>query len=150
MANDPTSRAASAPVHDLRSEPTSGFACPDDVIEAAVEGLAGCDETVLSETVCGGILDPSDVVEWVDRAKRLLRFRVDPAELRTEVPAVAEGLHRLLEQIEMPEDGPDADEVTVRFVSNLVRLREQLSKDVEAAYVGDPAAAGYDEIVVEP
>ncbi len=148
MATDPTSRTASAPVHSLRSEPASRFVCPEDVLEAAVEGLAGCDETVLSETVCGGILDPSDVVEWVDRAKRLIRFRVDPAELRSEVPAVAEGLHRLLEQIQLPEGGASADEITVRFVSNLVRLREQLSKDVEAAFVGDPAAAGYDEIVV--
>ena len=127
---------------------TRAFSCPEDVIEAAVEGLAGCDETVLSETVCGGILDPRDVVEWVDRAKRLLRFRVDPAELRSEVPAVADGLYRLLEQIDLPPDGPDAGEITTRFVSNLVRLREQLSKDVEAAYAGDPAAAGYDEIVV--
>jgi len=148
MATDSTSRTASAPIHSLRSEPSSRFVCPEDVLEAAVEGLAGCDETVLSETVCGGILDPSDVVEWVDRAKRLIRFRVDPAELRSEVPAVAEGLHRLLEQIQLPEDGPSADEITTRFVSDLVRLREQLSKDVEAAFVGDPAAAGYDEIVV--
>ena len=58
------------------------FSCPEDVLAAAIEGLAGCEETVLSETVCGGILDPTEVVEWVDRSKRLLRFRVDEAELR--------------------------------------------------------------------
>ena len=41
-----------------------------------------------------------------------------------------------------------AESITVRFVSRLVALREMLSHDVEAAYAGDPAAAGYDEIVV--
>ncbi len=123
------------------------FACPEDVLEAAVEGLAGCEETVLSETVCGGILDPNEVIRWVDPTKRLLRFRVDPAELRSEVPAVAEGLHRLLVQVELPET-VTAEELTVRFIGRLVELRAMLSRDVEAAYAGDPAANGYDEIVV--
>jgi serine O-acetyltransferase len=123
------------------------FSCPADVLEAAVEGLAGCEETVLSETVCGGILDPNEVVSWVDSTKRLLRFRVDPDELRSEVPAVADALHRLLKQVELPEP-TNADELTVRFISRLVELRSMLSEDVEAAYAGDPAASGYDEIVV--
>lgn len=126
------------------SEP---FSCPEDVLEAAVEGLAGCEETVLSETVCGGILDPNEVVNWVDPTKRLLRFRVDPAELRSEVPSVADGLYKLLLQVELP--GPaTAEELTIRFISRLVDLRAMLSQDVEAAYAGDPAAKGYDEIVV--
>lgn len=55
---------------------------------------------------------------------------------------------RLLEQVDLPEDGPDAAECTTRFVASLVGLREMLSRDVEAAYEGDPAAGGYDEIVV--
>lgn len=148
MASNPTSRAASPRLRTIRSESPGAFACPEDVLEAAIEGLAGCDETVLSETVCGGILDPNAVVEWVDRAKRLLRFRVDPAELRSEVPGIADGLYKLLEQVELSEKGPDAAALTTRFVANLVKLREQLSHDVEAAYEGDPAAAGYDEIVV--
>lgn len=148
MASNPTSRAASPALHTIRNDSPGSFTCPEDVLEEAIEGLAGCDETVLSETVCGGILDPNLVVEWVDRAKRLLRFRVDPAELRSEVPAVADGLFKLLEQVDLPEDGPDAAELTTCFVGSLVRLREQLSLDVEAAYAGDPAAAGYDEIVV--
>ncbi len=124
------------------------FVCPEDVIEAAVEGLAGCDETVLSETVCGGILDPNEVVCWVDRTKRLLRFRVDPAELRVEVPAVADGLYKLLVQVDLPEGKESAAELTTRFIARLVDLRQMLSHDVEAAYAGDPAAAGYDEIVL--
>jgi serine O-acetyltransferase len=112
-----------------------------------VEGLAGCEETVLSETVCGGILDPNQVVNWINPTKRLLRFRVDPAELRSEVPVVADGLHELLLQVELPES-TNAEELTIRFISRLVDLRGMLSQDVEAAYAGDPAASGYDEIVV--
>ena len=127
--------------------PTEPFSCPEDVLEAAVEGLAGCEETALSETVCGGILDPNQVVAWVDPTKRLLRFRVDPAELRSEVPAVADGLYKLLVQVELPESVTPED-LTVRFISRLVDLRAMLSRDVEAAYEGDPAANGYDEIVV--
>jgi serine O-acetyltransferase len=109
--------------------------------------LAGCEETVLSETVCGGILDPNEVVNWIDPTKRLLRFRVDPAELRSEVPSVADGLYKLLIQVELPE-ATTAEELTIRFISRLVDLRAMLSRDVEAAYAGDPAANGYDEIVV--
>jgi serine O-acetyltransferase len=123
------------------------FSCPQDVLDAAVEGLAACEETVLSETVCGGILDPDQVVAWVDSTKHLLRFRVDPAVLRSELPVVANGLHALLVQLELPE-GETAEALTVRFIGRLVELRAMLSRDVEAAYEGDPAANGYDEIVL--
>lgn len=128
-------------------ESTEPFTCPDDVLEAAVEGLAGCEETILSETVCGGILDPNEVISWIGSTNRLLRFRVDPAELRSEVPAVADGLYKLLVQVDLPE-GSSAGDLTIRFVSRLVDLRQMLSDDVEAAFEGDPAANGYDEIVV--
>jgi len=129
--------------------PASGesFACPDDVLESVVEGLADCEGTSLSATVCGGILDPNEVVVWIDRAKQLLRFRVDRAELRSEVPAVADGLYKLLSQVVLPVPAT-AEDLTVRFVKRLVDLRLMLSKDVEAAYAGDPAAKGFDEIVV--
>ena len=137
---------ASRPMPAPKS-PSEPFTCPEDVLEAAVEGLAGCEETVLSETVCGGILDPNEVVAWVEPTKRLLRFRVDPAELRSEVPAVADGLYKLLGQVDLPESRT-AEDLTVRFISRLVELRKMLSQDVEAAYAGDPAANGYDEIVV--
>jgi serine O-acetyltransferase len=123
------------------------FVCPEDVLDEVVEGLAGCEGTVLSETVCGGILDPTEVEDWVDRATRLLRFRVDPEELRSEVPAVGEGLFDLLQQVTLPEPStPEA--LVLRFLHRLVELRQMLSLDVEAAYAGDPAAKGYDEIVV--
>jgi serine O-acetyltransferase len=125
------------------------FTCPEDVLNEAIEGLAGCDDTVLSETVCGGILDPNEVVHWVDRTKRLLRFRVDEAEIRSELPSIADGLYKLLIQVDLPEDRPyGPEELTIRFISSLVELRRMVSLDVEAAFVGDPAAKGYDEIVL--
>lgn len=38
-------------------------------------------------------------------------------------------------------------EITVRFLHGLPELREMLAKDIRAAYEGDPAAKGYDEII---
>ncbi len=148
MASSSIARSMRKAEADSGTGTGEAFSCPEDVLEATVEGLAACDETVLSETVCGGILDPIEVVSWVDRTKRLLRFRVDPAELRSEVPVVADGLFKLLEQVDLPEGGESAGELTIRFIERLVDLRQLLSYDVEAAYDGDPAAAGYDEIVV--
>lgn len=37
--------------------------------------------------------------------------------------------------------------VTVEFLSRLPKLREMLAKDIQAAYDGDPAAKGYDEVI---
>jgi hypothetical protein len=144
-----SSQSMPRPIRSSTSNANAPFSCPEDVLSAAIEGLAGCEDTVLSETVCGGILDPNEVVQWVDRAKRLLRFRVDEAELRSEVPAVADGLYKLLMQIDLPESLRwTPEELTIRFVEKLVELRQMISLDVEAAFAGDPAAKGYDEIVL--
>lgn len=40
-----------------------------------------------------------------------------------------------------------ADSITDRFVGQLPALRRQVSDDLHAAYVGDPAASGVDEIL---
>jgi len=144
-----SSQSMPRPIRSNTSNANAPFSCPEEVLSAAIEGLAGCEDTVLSETVCGGILDPNEVVQWVDRAKRLLRFRVDEAELRSEIPAVADGLYKLLIQIDLPESVRwTPEELTIRFVEKLVELRQMISLDVEAAYAGDPAAKGYDEIVL--
>jgi serine O-acetyltransferase len=146
MASDPIKQTLRA-AEPLREADAFAFVCPDDVLDEVVDGLAGCEETILSETVCGGILDPNEVEAWVDRATRLLRFRVDPEELRSEIPVVADGLYRLLLQVSL--SAPSTPEALVlRFLHRLIELRQMLSLDVEAAYAGDPAAKGYDEIVV--
>ena len=151
MASHPVPRALRrAGVDDTQPK---NFECPSDLLDEVIEGLAGCDDTVLSETVCGGILDPQEVADWTERTNRLLRFRVDEAELRSEVPGVADGLYQLLVQVDFPENpaaglSTDAGELTTRFISRLVDLRQMISDDVEAAFDGDPAAKGYDEIVL--
>jgi serine O-acetyltransferase len=40
-----------------------------------------------------------------------------------------------------------ADEITARFLEALPRIRATLATDVEAAYEGDPAASGTDEVI---
>jgi serine O-acetyltransferase len=97
--------------------------------------------------VCRGILDPQEVVAWTDRTERLLRFQFDRSVLRSEIPVVAERLHALLVQVELPA-GTTPASVTTDFVSALVPLRTSISDDVSAAFEGDPAASGYEEIVV--
>jgi serine O-acetyltransferase len=147
MASNPLPKRLRKAVAARSSNATNAFVCPEPVLDAAIEGLAGCEGTALSQTVCGGIVEPAEVVAWVDRAKQLLRFRVDRAELRSEVPAIAAGLHDLLRQVDLPPP-VTPEELTTRFIERLVDLRRMLSLDVEAAYAGDPAAKGFDEIVL--
>jgi serine O-acetyltransferase len=125
----------------------AGGACPPDVIEEAVRGLSGCSEAPLAQAICRGIVDPQRVVDWVDRTERLLRFQFDRSELRAEIPVVAERLAELLRDVSLP-DSKTAESITAEFVASLVRLRELISDDVAAAFDGDPAANGYEEIVV--
>ncbi len=45
------------------------------------------------------------------------------------------------------EDEKHAEKVAVKVLENLGKIREELKKDVEAAYIGDPAAKTYTEII---
>jgi serine O-acetyltransferase len=127
--------------------PSAGEGCSPDVIEEAVRGLSGCSDNALSQAVCRGIVDPQAVVDWTNRTERLLRFQFDRAELRSEIPRVAQGLNALLAQVELPlSSSPES--ITSAFVASLVGLRESISEDVAAAFEGDPAATGYEEIAV--
>jgi serine O-acetyltransferase len=125
----------------------AGGVCPPDVIEEAVRGLSGCSEHALAQAACRGIVDPQRVVEWVDRTERLLRFQFDRSELRAEIPVVAEKLAALLREVGLPAPHT-VESVTSEFVGSLVRLREMIADDVAAAFEGDPAATGYEEIAV--
>jgi serine O-acetyltransferase len=122
-------------------------ACPSEILEEAIHGLSGCADDALSQAACQGILDPAAVVAWTDRTERLLRFRFDRSELRAEVPAVAEELRVLLHEVDLP-DSVRPESITASFVESLVRLRAAISEDVAAAFEGDPAASGYEEIAL--
>ena len=127
--------------------PASGEGCSPEVIEEAVRGLSGCSDNALSQAVCRGIVDPQRVVDWTNRTERLLRFQFDRAELRSEIPAVARLLAGLLADVELPTSS-SPESITSGFVASLVELREFLAEDVAAAFAGDPAATGYEEIAV--
>lgn len=129
------------------SDRRSPEACPAEILEEAIEGLSGCAEDPLSQAACQGILDPAAVVAWTDRTERLLRFRFDRSELRAEVPAIAAELRVLLCEVDLP-DSTSPEAVTAAFVGSLVRLRAVISADVAAAFEGDPAASGYEEIAL--
>ena len=113
------------------------------VFEVCIEALSACGEDALSQALCPGIVDPNEAVRWVDRADRLLRFGSERSALRSEVPAVAEALEALVQQVELPL-GISASKVALQFVERLPAVRVLLAQDVEAAYEGDlrePAAA---------
>ena len=60
-----------------------------------------------------------------------------------------EGLGTLFKEGISPyvEDENKAEKVVFRVLENLGKIREELKKDVEAAYIGDPAAKTYTEII---
>lgn len=130
--------------HSTPGEPEGGL---DDAVAQAVEGLARCDGDSLSQALCAGIVDPQQVVDWIVRAERLVRFQSDRSELRAEVPAIAVHLQELLREVELPA-GETAEALTERFLLVLPEIRHALAEDVEAAFEGDPSAADLTEIVV--
>ena len=117
------------------------------VFETTIQALSECGEDALSRAVCPGIIDPDEVVAWVSRADRLIRFQNDRSSLRSEVPSLAERLEGLLERARLPEGLPPA-RITLRFVERLPHIRALLAEDVEASFAGDPAATGLEEIVL--
>ena len=137
----------SQPRARVTGAPATGEGCSPEVIEEAVRGLSGCSDNALSQAVCRGIVDPQRVVDWTNRTERLLRFQFDRAELRSEIPAVARLLAGLLADVELPTSS-SPESITSGFVASLVGLRESLAEDVAAAFAGDPAATGYEEIAV--
>src|SRR5258705_617555 len=67
-----------------------------DVLERAVSGLAGDDESVLAKAASEGLPEPAHVAEWVDRCKRLVLVDRERSSLRSEVPALPQRLIQLL------------------------------------------------------
>jgi serine O-acetyltransferase len=112
-----------------------------------VKSLTECSDDALSQAACGGIIDPAEVIEWVQMAKRLLLYQRESDAIRTAVPDLDRRLRRLLVQVELPS-GSTPESVAVRFMKRLADVRALLSQDVEAAYQGDPASQSYAEIAV--
>jgi serine O-acetyltransferase len=126
--------------------PNSGAKASADYSDV-VESLTACAEDALSQAACGGIIDPAEVISWTEFAKRLILYQRDRDLLQTEIPELAEGLIRLLSEVELPE-GAVPELLAHEFMRSLAEVRRVLALDVEAAYQGDPAAQSFAEIAV--
>ncbi len=120
---------------------------PQEIFERAIAALASSAEDALSKAVAEGLPDREEVVDWVERCKRLVLIERDRSALRSEVPALADRLRRLLMQVTL-RGGASPDAVVLRFFERLPAVRALLAADVEAAFEGDPAAKSFAEIVV--
>jgi serine O-acetyltransferase len=117
-----------------------------DVLERAVSGLAGDEESALAQAKREGLPEAADVADWVERCKRLVLMQRDRSELRSEIPALAHRLYELLTAV-CPSGNCQQQAIVEAFLPRLPEIRARLDEDVEAAFRGDPAARGYGEIV---
>jgi serine O-acetyltransferase len=120
---------------------------PQEIFERTIAALAGGAEDALSKAVAEGLPDRDEVVDWVERCKRLLLVERDRSALRSEIPALADRLRRLFAQVTL-RGGASPDAVVLHFVERLPAVRALVAEDVEAAFEGDPAAKSFAEIVV--
>ncbi len=119
----------------------------DEILQAAIAALSGCSDDALTKAACEGLPERQEVVDWVERTRRVIFAQRDRSALRSEVPYLAEGLVRLLESVSLP-DGLSAGTVAERLLSRLPHVRQLVALDVEAAFEGDPAAKSFAEIIV--
>jgi serine O-acetyltransferase len=119
----------------------------DDVIQETIEALASRNEAVLAKAAAEGLPDRDQVVDWVERIKRLVLIQPERSALRSEVPWLAKRLADLLESLSLP-DASTPEHVVAAFLPRLPAIRTALAGDLEAAFEGDPAARSYSEILV--
>jgi serine O-acetyltransferase len=119
---------------------------PERVLKRTIAALAASTDDSLTKAAAEGIPDRAEVVDWVERCKRLVQLQRDISALRSEVPALVERLVRLLHGVQLGGSRTPA-EVAVAFAERLPEVRARLAEDVEAAFEGDPAAKSFAEIV---
>ncbi len=132
---------------DERAAHSGGAGIDPQVFEDLIEALSGCNDDPHSQAVCRGVLDPDSVVRWTDQTQRLVRYKCDADELRSDLPDIADGLYHLLERVDLPAN-LDRRSATEKFMKSLPVIRALVALDVEAAFDGDPAAQGAEEIVL--
>jgi len=119
----------------------------EEVVKETIAELSKSGDDALTKAAAEGLPSPDEVVDWVERAKRLIMAERDRSALRSEIPRLAERLLRLLRSVPLP-DGVAPEEVVERFLRRLPAVRARLAEDVEAAFEGDPAARSFAEILV--
>ncbi|MCG8420153.1 MAG: serine acetyltransferase [Proteobacteria bacterium] len=99
-----------------------------------------------------GFVGPSLARATPTELRDQVRERID--ELRNSMrKQLYRGLHHKAQSelgrkdLDCPHCAAAASEITDGFLDDLVRLREFIATDVRAAYEGDPAATGTDEII---
>jgi serine O-acetyltransferase len=117
-----------------------------DVIEQTIEALASGREAVLTKAAAEGLPDREQVVDWIERTKRVVLTQPERSALRSEVPYLAGRLAELLARLSLP-DGTSPAQVVEAFLPRLPAIRAMLAADVEAAFESDPAARSFAEIM---
>jgi serine O-acetyltransferase len=120
---------------------------PQETFDRTIAALSSGAEDALSKAAAEGLPDRGEVVEWVERCRRIVVEERDRSLLRSEIPALADRLLRLLGALTLRGEA-SAEAVVLRFVAGLPEVRRRLAEDVEAAFEGDPAAKSFAEIVV--
>jgi serine O-acetyltransferase len=118
-----------------------------DLIEQTIEELSVSREAVLTKAAAEGLPERDQVIEWIQRTKRVVLTQPDRAALRSELPYLVNRLTQLLSALALP-NGSTPEAVIEAFLPRLVGIRGLLAADVEAAFEGDPAARSYAEILV--
>ena len=119
----------------------------DEAIAQAVSGLSRPREGAYAQVADEGLLDAGQAVTWARRVKRLVLHEWDAEVLRAELPQLADQLLGLLEAVGLAL-AADRERRAGQFLVRLEAVRALLAEDLEAAYAGDPAAAGYAEILL--
>jgi serine O-acetyltransferase len=117
------------------------------VLSETIAALSASADDALTKAAALGLPDRAEVIDWLERTRRLVLLERDRSALRAEVPNIAERLARLLERVALP-DGVEVEAAVASFLRRLPEIRALLAGDVEAAFEGDPAARSFAEIVV--
>ena len=131
----------------LRKPVGTELSVDSDVIEQTIEALAANRESALTKAASEGLPERDQVVDWIERAKRVVLNQPERSALRSELPYLARRLTELLSELTLPHDATP-ESVVEAFLPRLTHIRALLAQDVEAAYEGDPAARSYAEILV--
>ncbi len=119
----------------------------DEAVQATAVALAATRDDTVSSAGEQGFPDGDAVIRWAERTMDVLLRQRDEAELRAILESIADGLLHLLRSIELSEPLTRED-VTRSFLAALPGLRELVAEDVNAAYLGDPAAKSFAEIIL--
>ena len=131
----------------LRKTVDAELSVSADAIEQAIEALAASREAVLTKAAAEGLPERDEVIDWIERTKRLVLTQPERSALRSELPYLARRLAEMLAGLSLP-DGTTPEAVVEAFLPRLTHIRALLAADVEAAFEGDPAARSFAEILV--